>query len=77
MRLLFFFRNIAVFVMLGLQLLYHYEIIESPTNASGEPAMLLFMGWFVLLVLSTPLYEKTMVKLYMKNKDQIGQYSYK
>ncbi len=39
--------------------------------------MLLFMGWFVLLVLSTPLYEKTMVKLYMKNKDQIGQYSYK
>ncbi len=74
MRLLFFFRNIAIFLMLGLQLLSHFGITESPTSVSGDPAMLLFMGWFLLLVLSTPFYEKMMVKLYIANKDQIEQH---
>lgn len=71
MRLIFFFRNIAIFILLGLQLMYEFGISESPTNVSRRPAMLLFTGWFILLLLSTPFYEKMMVKIYLKNKDNL------
>lgn len=71
MRLIFIFRNIAVWLVLGLRLMYHYDYIETPTSVSGDPVMLLFLGWFVLLLIITPFYEKMMVKIYLKNKERI------
>lgn len=71
MRLIFFFRNIVLFILLGLQLMYRFGISDSPTNVSGRPAMIFLIGWFVLLVLSTPFYEKMMVKMYLKNKIEL------
>ncbi len=76
MRFLFFFRNIITFMLLVLPILYYYQIIESPNSISGNPVTILFIVWFVLLVLSTPFYEKMMVKTYLKNKHQIVELSY-
>jgi hypothetical protein len=71
MRLIFIFRNIAIWLVLGLRFMYYYGIIDTPTGVSGDPAMYLLIGWFALLVISTPFYEKMMVKIYLKNKERI------
>ena len=70
-RLLFFFRNIAINTFIIIQILYYNGIIDAQDSISGDPAAYSMYGWFLLLILSTPLYEKMMVKSYLKHKNTI------